>query len=88
MKKKILLFGTLCAFAASVVITVLTSTSNFLDDAQLLTPAQALAQDESGVMLICRCSMLTTQNCATNNWGAQCAGGQNVMCWNYNLNCN
>jgi hypothetical protein len=42
----------------------------------------------SGVDITCKCSKIQDQNCATNNWGSICAGGDNAKCWEYNLNCN
>jgi hypothetical protein len=55
----------------------------------MLANVEALAQDENGgTNVVCKCSRMQTQNCAVNNWGAQCASGNNVHCWEYNLNCN
>ena len=86
MRKKILLLCSLSAIVISLAITVVTSSNNSFKEC--LVPTEVLAQGESGIMLICKCSKTTKQNCATNNWGTECAGGMNVRCWDYNLNCN
>lgn len=86
MQKKILLLCSLIAIVFSMAVTVATSSNNSLKES--LIPTEALAQGESGIMLVCKCSRITKQNCATNNWGANCAGGVNIRCWDYNLNCN
>lgn len=86
MRKQILLLCSLSAIVISLAITVVTSSNKSLKEC--LIPTEVLAQGESGIMLVCRCSKTTNQNCATNNWGDPCAGGENVRCWDYNLNCN
>lgn len=85
MRKKILLLCSLCAIVCSLAITVVTSSDNSLKESFI--PIEALAQDEDD-KLVCKCSLTTNQNCATNNWGTKCATGVNVHCWSYNLNCN
>ena len=54
-----------------------------------LVEAESLAPtEESDVYkLTCYCSLLHSQNCATDNWGSECASGKNVKCWTYNRNC-
>lgn len=73
---------------SAIAVTVVTVNRNDVIAQELFSDTNALADNESGTNVICRCSMSMRQNCAVNNWGGVCASGYNVQCWNYNLNCN
>ena len=58
MQKKILLLCSLIAIVFSMAVTVATSSNNSLKES--LIPTEALAQGESGIMLVCKCSRITS----------------------------
>jgi hypothetical protein len=86
MGKKIL-FCTLIV-ASAIVVNLLSSNKEKKSYNEIFT--EALADGEpSTIDLTCYCALLTDSSCAVNNHSFYaCAGGVNVMCANYNSNCN
>jgi hypothetical protein len=90
-KKSLILNGTaLSAIIAVAVVNVSLSMQNNSLSTVSLANVEALAQESGGggTNVVCKCSKMQDQNCAANNWGSNCASGNNVHCWEYNLNCN
>lgn len=89
MKKTIIKIGLAAAMITGAAIGINYSINTNSQDAHiaLVTQLEALARGESGVQITCRCSWWTDQSCAVNNNGAVCAGGDNIHCNEYNLNC-
>lgn len=54
-----------------------------------LANVEALATDgeNEGVFISCHCKPGVPNNCGTDNSGAQCAGGENILCAKYASNC-
>lgn len=88
--KRIFLIGIIVLLALIATISVNYTLRDITQDShlQLLSQIEALASDtESGGNIVCRCSKITDQSCATNNKGSQCASGDNIHCEEWNLNC-
>lgn len=86
MKKYFILAFSAILLAGVVSLSVFANEQKIFDDL-FDTNVEVLTNGES-TNVVCRCSKVTTQNCAVNNWGAVCASGNNTRCWDYNLNCN
>lgn len=59
------------------------------EPAEILAEVESLSSSENDDIdkLTCHCSLIRSNNCATDNWGSECASGKNVHCWNYKRNC-
>lgn len=86
MKKYFILAFSAILFAGVVSLSVFANEQKRFDDL-FDTNVEVLTNGE-GTNVVCKCSRISKQNCASNNWGTVCASGYNPMCWNYNLNCN
>jgi len=88
MKNKLLILATLVSVVMAIMVTVLTSSARYDNISKLFTDVETLANNESGSVLTCRCSLVSSRNCAVNNWGEKCLEAVNARCWEYNKNCN
>ena len=89
-KKEITFYsiGIICSIILMVLITQgqnNESSLNNLTEAEALAPSEGSGSDVD--KLQCFCSLWRSQNCATDNWGSECASGKNISCWYYNRNC-
>lgn len=90
-KTKILFVGLLVASAAYVGYSVQKDMqkSSLLESDYYLSDVEAMADNESGggIFIVCRCRPGVPNNCAADNSGSTCAGGENIQCATYGGNC-